>query len=99
MGNALRGNCRARNWERTLRFLQFWAMLALFVSAGAAFYELSPPRVRMIDVDAELASRGIDRAHYMSGPSLAEVIQALGDNPDNAIDPDYDPELSPYFAR
>ena len=74
-------------------------MLALFVSAGAAFYELSPSRVRFIDVDAELASRGIDRAQYKSGPSLADAIRALGGDPDNAIDPDDDPELSPYLIK
>ena len=82
-----------------MRFLQSWAMLALFVSAGAAFYELSPSRVRMIDVDAVSASRGIDRAKYIFGPSLADTIQALGGDPDNAIDADDDPELSPYFIK
>ena len=82
-----------------MRFLRSWAMLALFVFAGAAFYALSPPRVRFIDVDAVMASRGIDRAQYTSGPSLADALQALGDDPDNVIDPDYDPELSPYFVK
>ena len=74
-------------------------MLALFVSAGAAFYELSPSRVRMIDVDAELASRGIDLAKYQLGPSVADLLRALGDDPENAINPDTDPELSPYFIK
>ena len=74
-------------------------MLALFVSAGAAFYELSPSGVRFIDVDAELASRGIDPARYKLGPSVADLMQALGDDPENAINADNDPELSPYFAR
>ena len=74
-------------------------MLALFVSAGAAFYELSPPRVRFIDVDAELASRGIDLAQYKLGPSLADLIQALGDDPEKAINADDDPELRPYFLK
>ncbi len=53
----------------------------------------------MIDVDAELAARGIDRAKYKFGPSLADVIQALGGDPDIAIDPDDDPELMPYFIK
>jgi hypothetical protein len=74
-------------------------MLALFVSAGAAFYELSPSRVRMIDVDAVMASRGIDRAQYIFGPSTADAIQALGGDPGNAIDADDDPELSAYFVK
>jgi hypothetical protein len=74
-------------------------MLALFVSAGAAFYELSPTRVRMIDVDAELASRGIDLAKYKLGPSVADLMQALGDDPENAINADDDPELTPYFVK
>jgi hypothetical protein len=82
-----------------VRFLESWAMLALFVSAGAAFYALSPSRVRMIDVDAEMASRGIDRAQYTFGPSLADAIQALGGDPECAIDPDDDPELSPYVIK
>ena len=82
-----------------MRLLQSWAMLALFVSAGAAFYALSPPRVRMIDVDAEMAARGIDRAHHMSGPSVADVIQALGGDPESAINPDDDPELRPYILK
>ena len=74
-------------------------MLALFVFASAAFYELSPSRVRMIDVDAELEARGIDRARYTSGPSVAYAIQALGGDPKDAIDPDTDPELRPYFVK
>ena len=74
-------------------------MLALFVSAGAAFYELSPSRVRFIDVDAELASRGIDLAQYKLGPSLADLIQAFGDDPESAINPDNDPELRPYILK
>jgi hypothetical protein len=74
-------------------------MLALFVFAGAAFYELSPSRVRMIDVDAELAARGIDRVRYIIGPSLADTIKALGGDPEDAIDPDTDPELRPYFVK
>ena len=82
-----------------MRFLQSWAMLALFVSAGAAFYALSPPRVRMIDVDAEMASRGIDRANYKFGPSMADAIHALGGDAENAIEPDVDPELIPYFFK
>ena len=82
-----------------MRFLQHWAMLALFVCSGAACYELSPPRVRFIDFDAELASRGIDRAQYMTGPSLADAIRALGGDPEDAISADGDPDLSPYFVR
>jgi hypothetical protein len=82
-----------------MRFLQSWAMLALFVSAGAAFYELSPSRVRMIDVDALLASRGIDRAKYIFGPSVDDLLQSFGDDPEKAIDADDDPELRPYFIR
>jgi hypothetical protein len=74
-------------------------MLALFVSAGAAFYELSPSRVRFIDVDAELASQGIDLAKYKLGPSVADLMQALGDDPENAINADNDPELRPYFIK
>jgi hypothetical protein len=74
-------------------------MLALFVSAGAAFYELSPSRVRFIDVEAELASRGIDLAKYKLGPSVADLMQALGDDPENAINADNDPELRPYFIK
>jgi hypothetical protein len=74
-------------------------MLALFVSVGAAFYELAPSRVRFIDVDAELASRGIDLAKYKLGPSVADLMQALGDDPENAINADDDPELSPYFVK
>ena len=74
-------------------------MLALFVSAGAAFYELSPSRVRYIDVEAELASRGIDLAKYKLGPSVADLMQALGDDPENAINADTDPALSPYFVK
>ena len=74
-------------------------MLALFVSAGAAFYELSPSRVRYIDVEAELASRGIDLAKYKLGPSVADLMQALGDDPENAINADDDPELRPYFVK
>jgi hypothetical protein len=74
-------------------------MLALFVSAGGAFYELSPSRVRFIDVDAELASRGIDLAKYKLGPSVADLMQALGDDPENAINADDDPELTPYFVK
>ena len=65
----------------------------------AAFYALSPPRVRMIDVDAEMASRGIDRAHYKFGPSMADAIHALGGDAENAIEPDVDPELIPYFFK
>jgi hypothetical protein len=74
-------------------------MLALFVSAGAAFYGLSPTRVRFIDVNAELASRGIDLAKYKLGPSVADLMQALGDDPENAINADDDPELTPYFVK
>jgi hypothetical protein len=74
-------------------------MLALFVSAGGAFYELSPSRVRFIDVDAELASRGIDLAKYKLGPSVADLLQAFGDDPENAINADDDPELTPYFVK
>jgi hypothetical protein len=74
-------------------------MLALFVSAGAAFYELSPSRVRFIDVEAELASRGIDLAKYKLGPSVADLMQALGDDPENAINADDDPELTPYIVK
>jgi hypothetical protein len=74
-------------------------MLALFVSAGTAFYELSPSRVRYIDVEAELASRGIDLAKYKLGPSVADLMQALGDDPENAINVDNDPELRPYFIK
>jgi hypothetical protein len=74
-------------------------MLALFVSAGAAFYELSPSRVRFIDVEAELASRGIDLAKYKLGPSVADLMRALGDDPENAINADDDPELTPYFVK
>ena len=43
-----------------MRFLQSWAMLALLVAAGVAFYALSPSRLRMIDVDAAMAARGMD---------------------------------------
>jgi hypothetical protein len=82
-----------------VRLLQSWAMLALFVSAGAAFYALSPSRVRMIDVDAEMASRGLDRSHYMFGPGVADVIQAFGSDPESAINPDNDPELRPYILK
>jgi hypothetical protein len=82
-----------------MRLLQSWAMLALFVSAGAAFYALSPTRIRLIDVDAEMASRGIDRAACKTGPSLAEYIQTMGGDPDVAIDSDHDPELIPYFVK
>jgi hypothetical protein len=82
-----------------MRFLQSWAMLALLVSAGAAFYELSPPQVPMIDLDAEFASRGIDRAKYTFGPRSADAIKALGGNPEHAIDADDDPELRPYFLK
>jgi hypothetical protein len=82
-----------------VRLLHSWAMLALLVSAGAAFYALSPPRVRMIDVDAEMAARGIDRSKYTFGPSTADAIQALGGNPEHAIDADNDPELRPYAVK
>jgi hypothetical protein len=82
-----------------VRLLQSWAMLALFVSAGAAFYALSPPRVRMIDVDAEMAARGIDRSRYISGPSTADATQASGGDPESAINPDNDPELRPYILK
>jgi hypothetical protein len=82
-----------------VRLLRSWAMLALFASAGAAFYELSPPRVRFIDFDAMMASRGIDRAEYTSGPSLAEFIQSMGGDPESAIDADKDPVLRPYFLK
>jgi hypothetical protein len=74
-------------------------MLALFVSAGAALYELSPSRVRFIDVNAELASRGIDLTQYKLGPSMADLMQALGGDPEDAINADEDPELSPYFVK
>jgi hypothetical protein len=74
-------------------------MLALFVSTGVALYELSPSRIRFIDVDAELASRGIDLAKYQLGPCVADLMQALGDDPENAINADDDPELSPYFVK
>ena len=74
-------------------------MLALFVSAGAAIYSLSPPRIRFIDFDAVMASRGIDRAEYTSGPSLAEFIQSMGGDPESAIDADKDPELRPHFFK
>ena len=74
-------------------------MLAFFVSAGAACYELSPSRVRFIDVDAELASRGIDLAKNKLGPSIADLMRALGDDPENAVNADDDPELRPYFIR
>jgi hypothetical protein len=74
-------------------------MLALLVAAGAAFYELSPSRIRMIDVDAELASRGLDRAQFILGPSLADTIRALGGDPEHAIDSDTDPELRPYIVK
>ena len=82
-----------------MRLLQSWAMLALLVSAGAAFYALSPSRVRMIDVDAEMASRGLDRSHHLFGPSVADVIQAFGSDPESAINPDNDPELRPYILK
>jgi hypothetical protein len=74
-------------------------MLALLVSAGAAFYALSPPRVRMIDVDAEMASRGIDRAKYIFGPSVPDAIRALGGDPESVIKAEDDPELRPYILR
>jgi hypothetical protein len=82
-----------------MRFLQSWAMIALLVSAGAAFYALSPPRVRMIDVDAEMAARGLDRSKYMLGPSIEDAIRALGGDPEHAIDADNDPELRPYILK
>jgi hypothetical protein len=82
-----------------VQLLQSWAMLALLVSAGAAFYALSPPRVRMIDVDAEMAARGIDLSKYMLGPSIEDAIQALGGDPESVVNPDNDPELRPYFAK
>jgi len=74
-------------------------MLALFVSAGAAFFALSPPRVRMIDVDAEMAARGIDRSKYMLGPSKADAIQALGGDPESVINADDDPELRTFILK
>ena len=74
-------------------------MLALFVSAGTAFYELSPSRNRLIDLDALMASRGMDRTKYVTGPSLDDVIRALGDDPEKLIKPDDDPELRPYFGK
>jgi hypothetical protein len=74
-------------------------MLALFVSAGAAFYELSPSRVGFIDVDAELLLRGIDLSQYKLGPSVADLLQSLGDDPENAINADDDPERRPYFIK
>jgi hypothetical protein len=82
-----------------VRLLQSWAMLALFVSAGAASYALSPPRVRMIDVDAEMAARGIDRSRYILGPSIEDAIRAMGGDPESAINPDDDPELRPYILK
>ena len=82
-----------------MRVLQSWAMLALLVSAGAAFYALSPTRVRMIDVDAEMAAMGLDRSQYIFGPSMADAIQALGGDPEHAIDADNDPELRPYAVK
>ncbi len=82
-----------------MRFLQSWAMLALFVSAGAAIYSLSPPRIRFIDFDAVMASRGIDRAEYTTGRSLAEYIQSMGGDPEDAIEADHDPAISPYFVK
>jgi hypothetical protein len=74
-------------------------MLALLVSAGVAFYALSPSGVRMINVDAEMAARGLDRSHYMFGPSVADLIQAFSDDPESAINPDNDPELRPYILK
>ena len=53
----------------------------------------------MIDVDAEMVARGIDRARYIFGPSMADAIQALGGDPEHAIDADDDPELRPYFLK
>jgi hypothetical protein len=82
-----------------VRLLQSWAMLALLVSAGVAFYALSPPRVRMIDVDAEMAARGIDLSKYMLGPSIEDAIRALGDDPESAIEADNDPELRPHILK
>jgi hypothetical protein len=82
-----------------MRFLRSWAMLALLVSAGAAFYELSPSRVRMIDVDAEMASRGIDRAQHIFGPSVDGAIQALGGDPEGAIDADEGTTLLRVVSR
>ena len=82
-----------------MRLLQSWAMLSLFVAIGAACYALSPPRIRLIDVDAEMAARGIDRAVYTTGPSLAESIQIMGGNPEVVIDPEHDPELMPYLVK
>jgi hypothetical protein len=82
-----------------VRPLRSWAMLALLVSAGVTFYALSPSRVRMIDVDAEMAARGIDRAHHMSGPSVADAIKALGGDPESVINADDDPELGPYILK
>jgi hypothetical protein len=82
-----------------VRLLQYWAMLALFVSAGVAFYALSPSRIRFIDFDAEMAARGIDRSHYMFGPSVADAIQALGGDPESVIKAEDDPELRPYAVK
>jgi hypothetical protein len=82
-----------------MRFLQSWAMLALFVFAGVAFYALSPRRVRFIDFDAVMASRGIDRDEYTSGPSLAEFIQSMGGDAKDSIEADHDPELIPCFVK
>jgi hypothetical protein len=53
----------------------------------------------MIDVDAEMASRGIDRSRYMFGPSVADLIQAFGDDPESAINSDNDQELRPYILK
>jgi hypothetical protein len=36
---------------------------------------------------------------YIFGPSIANAIKALGGDPENAIDPDDDPELRPYFIK
>ena len=53
----------------------------------------------MIDVDAEMAAMGLDRSQYIFGPSMADAIQALGGDPEHAIDADNDPELRPYFLK
>jgi hypothetical protein len=53
----------------------------------------------MIDVDAEMAARGLDRSKYMLGPSIEDAIRALGGDPEHAIDADTDPELRPYILK
>lgn len=84
-----------------MRFLHLRssAMLGLVVAGGAASYELSPPRVQKIDLDALLALRGIDRAKYTTGPSLDDAIRMLGDDPNNAIEADDDPEPRPFYVK